>query len=210
MSQVSPVSTVSNAELFHREGMLIAECPISGYFVVDRLPMRNCAGKKNCRNRWQLLSADQSEYTLFRSRQAAIDALAEKTKYVAGFNIEKILAAYVECALWSSTDYDTDEPLDKKYTADNVDKKTLAAMRTDIVDFVAANANWLDIDNLNTGARVDLHRQIGHDFWLTRNGHGAGFWDGQWWESAGRALTEASKIYGTVDLYVCKGKVYSQ
>ena len=22
--------------------------------------------------------------------------------------------------------------------------------------------------------------RIGHDFWLTRNGHGAGFWDGGW------------------------------
>jgi len=37
-----------------------------------------------------------------------------------------------------------------------------------------------------------IEAQAGHDFWLTRNGHGAGFWDGDWPET-GDALTEASK-----------------
>jgi hypothetical protein len=43
--------------------------------------------------------------------------------------------------------------------------------------------------------------QSGHDFWLTRNGHGAGFWDrglGQ----IGQRLTEAAKSYGEYDLYI--------
>lgn len=42
----------------------------------------------------------------------------------------------------------------------------------------------------------------GHDFWLTRCGHGAGFWDGDWPEPAATALTEASKAFRNVDLYV--------
>jgi hypothetical protein len=42
---------------------------------------------------------------------------------------------------------------------------------------------------------------VGHDFWLTRNGHGAGFWDrglgerGQW-------LTDMAKPFGSAYLYV--------
>jgi len=44
--------------------------------------------------------------------------------------------------------------------------------------------------------------RAGHDFWLTRNGHGAGFWDGDWPDDAGGRLTEASKKYGEFNLYV--------
>jgi hypothetical protein len=51
--------------------------------------------------------------------------------------------------------------------------------------------------------------QGGHDFWLTRNGHGAGFWDGDWPEEVGKRLTEASKKYGEVYLYVQDGKIFS-
>ena len=41
----------------------------------------------------------------------------------------------------------------------------------------------------------------GHDFWLTRNHHGAGFWDRGLGE-VGRKLTEAAHVYGDYDLYV--------
>src|SRR5208337_4573832 len=46
----------------------------------------------------------------------------------------------------------------------------------------------------------DAFRQ-GHDFWLTRCGHGAGYWDGDY-PTSGDGLTEASKSFGDVDLYV--------
>ncbi len=45
--------------------------------------------------------------------------------------------------------------------------------------------------------------QCGHDFWLTRNGHGAGFWD-RGLNDIGEALTKAcgyESKYGAVDLY---------
>ena len=37
----------------------------------------------------------------------------------------------------------------------------------------------------------------GHDFALTRNRHGAGFWDGDWPEPKGSQLTDLSRPYGT-------------
>ena len=41
----------------------------------------------------------------------------------------------------------------------------------------------------------------GRDFWYTRNGHGCGFWDGDWAEPHGTALTEAAKAFPEVDVY---------
>ena len=47
------------------------------------------------------------------------------------------------------------------------------------------------------GTRLSSH---GHDFWLTRNGHGAGFGDRGYGE-AGDKLSEAADAFGVCDLY---------
>lgn len=96
--------------------------------------------------------------------------------------------AYVECALWSSTD-DDGEPLDGHEVAPDA----LKSMREDCEDFCQANKELLD--------KAGDDSQNGHDFWLTRNGHGAGFWD-RGYGKTGARLTEASKVYGSVTLYV--------
>jgi hypothetical protein len=46
----------------------------------------------------------------------------------------------------------------------------------------------------------DFH--VAHDFWLTRNHHGAGFWDGDYPEPLGKQLTELAHSYGECELYV--------
>lgn len=113
-------------------------------------------------------------------------------------NFEKFFDAYVACALWSSTD-DNGEPLDL-YSADDIDPKTLEAMRGDCKDFIEANTALLD--------GLDAE-QCGHDFWLTRNGHGAGFWDRGLGE-VGNKLTAACKPYGSFDLYEEEGVIHGQ
>jgi phage-related protein len=45
-------------------------------------------------------------------------------------------------------------------------------------------------------------RQAGHDLWLTRNGHGAGFWDGGWPDEAGERLADAARELGESSVYV--------
>ena len=51
----------------------------------------------------------------------------------------------------------------------------------------------------DAGIWADGH-QIGHDFYLTRNGHGAGFWDryasGSTLGKIGNELSELAKTYG--------------
>jgi len=55
----------------------------------------------------------------------------------------------------------------------------------------------------------DLCIKGGRDFWYTRNGHGCGFWDGDWPEPYASELTAAAKAFGEVDAYLgYDGKVY--
>lgn len=108
-------------------------------------------------------------------------------------------AAYLEAALWSSTD-DNGDPLDYKYSFSDIAAETLERMLADCKAFQAAH--WDDI-------ACDLSR-AGHDFWLTRERHGAGFWDGDWPEPAATRLTDASHAFGEFSLYIGDdGKVYA-
>lgn len=104
--------------------------------------------------------------------------------------LDQFSAAYIECALWSSLDDET--PMDSLYSIDDIAAAALASMMADCAAFCDANA--ADIG--------DEHERAGHDFWLTRNGHGCGFWDGDWSEEVGDRLTKASEAYGECDLYV--------
>lgn len=118
------------------------------------------------------------------------------TKRVEG--IETFLAAYIECALWSSNDESDEsggEPLDANYSADDLAPEAYTQMRADCEAFLA-KAFEIGLQ----GLEHDLEC-AGHDFWLTRNGHGAGFWDGDWGDQ-GDALTKLAETFRHVDLYI--------
>ncbi len=91
------------------------------------------------------------------------------------------------------------EPLDKNYSTSDITKGSVAYLKKDAKAFY--ESNW----KLWVGDNTD--KQAGHDFWLTRNGHGAGFWDGDY--EKGDELTSASKPYGEEGLYVSRGKIHS-
>jgi len=44
--------------------------------------------------------------------------------------------------------------------------------------------------------------QAGHDFWMTRQGHGCGFCDGDWPEPYASALDAAAKVAGECEPYL--------
>ncbi len=54
----------------------------------------------------------------------------------------------------------------------------------------------------------DLGYLAAHDLWLTRNGHGAGFWDkeDQYGERQAATLTTIAKTMGSCDVYHVRGK----
>lgn len=114
--------------------------------------------------------------------------------------------AYIETALWSSNDNADDsggKPLDANYSIEDIAPETLAtieveclAFQTKFVEQIAGGyrgqAPWSD----------DEMARAGHDFWLTRNGHGCGFWNGGWNEDVATILSEGAKAFGGVNLYV--------
>jgi hypothetical protein len=112
--------------------------------------------------------------------------------------------AYIEAALWSSNDESDEsggEPLDKNYSIQDIAPATLRAMERDCADFQEKYVNLVEDDDssaIDKWGRWDL---AGHDFWLTRNGHGAGFGDGNFPKHDDK-LYEAAKSYGEFELYV--------
>ncbi len=117
-----------------------------------------------------------------------------------GEQITDYLDAYLEAALWSETDPETEEPLDKNYTTQDIAPDTMEKLISDAFDFM--EKNYEDVG--------DRLKQAGHDFWLTRNGHGAGFWDGDWPEPEASRLTRSSKEFGEVTLVVGDdGKIHA-
>jgi hypothetical protein len=114
-------------------------------------------------------------------------------------DISDVELGYLDCALWSSTG-DDDQPRDV-LGVEAIAPETRKQMRTDLTNFVLQNQALLKASGLQD-------TQIGHDFWLTRNGHGAGFWD-RGLGKVGDQLTAACKAFGSVDLYVGDdGKIY--
>jgi hypothetical protein len=110
--------------------------------------------------------------------------------------IDAFTRAYIDCMLWSSTDNSRDDggdPLDRNYSEDDLAPEALAMIVADCERFQADNG-----DDLLEGT----DEQGGHDFWLTRNRHGCGFWDGDWPEPAAARLTDAAHAFGEVWPYV--------
>ncbi len=110
---------------------------------------------------------------------------------------------YLVTALWSSTDEsreDGGDPMDANYGIEDIEPNTIAAAELDCNRFRELAGKMLnENDDPTAGA---------HDFLLTRNGHGAGFWDGDWPEG-GESLTTICKQFGEFHLYVGDdGRVY--
>lgn len=103
--------------------------------------------------------------------------------------LDQFTLAYIECALWSSTD-DDGEPLDSG--EHELAQETIDAMATDCAEFQRAHSELLE--DLSSS-------QAGHDFWLTRNRHGAGFWD-RGLGAKGDELTKWAHAWGSCDPYI--------
>lgn len=111
--------------------------------------------------------------------------------------MSRFLDGYLECAAWLSGDTDT-FPNGGNH---DFSPEFIAEATADCARFEAENAD--DLANAGDDA------QNGHDFWLTRNGHGAGFWDRGYGE-VGERLSEAARKFGECDLYVGDdGMLYS-
>lgn len=121
-----------------------------------------------------------------------------------GDAMDEFTRAYFETALWSTNDESDEqggEPLDANYGIEDIAPETAKEMEADCADFQERFGQLIEDDDPTYGPDFGRWGRAGHDFWLTRNGHGAGFWDGDW-PKHGDELTDASKEYGEYHLYV--------
>jgi len=112
------------------------------------------------------------------------------------YQLQSFTDGYQTCLAWSEgyEQYD--------YSATACEKN-----RKDCEAFVNENYELLyQYIDLIVPNEWDGWERAGHDFALTRNGHGAGFWDRDYkdkeGEKVGQALTEASKSAGWMCLYI--------
>lgn len=116
-------------------------------------------------------------------------------------NTQTFIEGYLICALWSSSDSGDPkggEHLDQCYTTDDIVPGSRKDHELQCENFIAANWNLLT-DAVNRPGYS--WGSAGHDFWLTRNGHGAGYFD-RGLGATGDALQELARVYGSCDPYV--------
>lgn len=119
--------------------------------------------------------------------------------------IDEFTQGYLEAALWSSHDVDDQGNvkgnLDDNYGIDDIATESLVTMIDECKQFQEENADLLK--------EAGSPGRNGHDFWLTRNSHGAGYWDRGYDKKVGDGLTQAAKDFGGCDLEVWNdGKVH--
>jgi hypothetical protein len=98
--------------------------------------------------------------------------------------------AYVDAMLWTECNSDNEELDGKGYN--DLAPETITKIIEDCAGFEMLNKPLLD--------KAGDTSQNGHDFWLTRNHHGAGFWDRGYTDNIGDDLTTASQKYKSLNL----------
>jgi hypothetical protein len=117
---------------------------------------------------------------------------------------DPFVAAYVATALWSCID-EIGCPLNGIEHCDRtIEPETLEQMREDCESFQTG----CDDSEVVAYIQESDPDQVAHDFWLTRNRHGAVFCDRGLGEIGGK-LTDWAHSFGTYDLYVGDdGRIY--
>jgi len=108
---------------------------------------------------------------------------SSRTRFDSG--LRNFIRSYATTALWSSDD------LEQNYSTDDIAPETRRKMIFDATSFYRKFKKVFGEPG-----------QAGHDFWLTRNRHGAGFWDRNYPERIAEVLTRGSHAYGEFHLYV--------
>lgn len=122
---------------------------------------------------------------------------------MSAIKLDDFTRGYLEVAKWL-----LDENIDRNEVK-GWSRDATAIARRDCLNFQAQNKN--DLERYYTeGTWYDGYSPqecAGHDFFLTRNRHGAGFWD-RGLGALGDKLAVAAHTFGETDVYMYQGKLY--
>lgn len=117
---------------------------------------------------------------------------------------------YIEAALWSTAHEGC--PIEATHSVKDIDPGDLKKIEQECEEFQITYAPLLTAycAQYRPLEHFTVIECAGHDFWLTRAHHGAGFWDRSLGE-LGDLLTAAAQSYREVEFYVGNdGKVYCE
>lgn len=97
--------------------------------------------------------------------------------------ISETLRSYLNTAIWAE--------LDNSYSLTDLSPEAMERAENNVSTFEDKAGSLL------TGLDMNM---VGHDLWLTQNGHGAGFWDGDYED--GEELTKIAQELTPIDVYV--------
>ena len=103
-----------------------------------------------------------------------------------------VLDGYLDALEWTECGPDADDDIRNGSFSSDLQ----ARAHEDVSDFLNAASDVLPFLDVNPS-------QIGHDFWLTRNGHGVGFWDRPelYGDHEAERLTDIARSFGTLFVY---------
>lgn len=111
----------------------------------------------------------------------------------------KIMLGYLEAALWTEEERLGQEYDDLDFNVHNFTEDAEIDVYEDIRKFISVLSEktiaFLKADGIEPS-------QIGHDLWLTRNGHGAGFWDRGLDEEITKDIMDSVKNLKELNLFV--------
>lgn len=112
-------------------------------------------------------------------------------------NLDSVVDSALETLLWVGLNWDemvddNPTPLENDYSVDDVSTESRNKLRDILKSFVESNAELLAQSGIDSA-------NIGHNFILTANRHGAGFWD-LGLGDIGTKLTDMAHPYGEIEL----------
>ncbi len=152
-------------------------------------------------------SAEAVEQLFVRAKdivaaKAAITETYPNATFAVSADLDAFVSGYKDAALFSSTNplHDEDPENEKEMLDDTeyeISEETISFFQEQCAEFMKKNAAVLQEV---VSEKYSLEK-AGGDFWLTRNHHGAGFWDRDLGE-AGKKLTEAAHRFSEDNLWV--------
>lgn len=150
---------------------------------------------------YRMKSAMDGEWKTPKAEDDVLKALGNVIAGVPSEEFDDFTKSYIEAALWSTIDHSAEEDgregehLDDNFGVGDLSPESLAQIKADCAKFQNENKTLLDTAPYSTRSGYSVETLAGHDFWLTREGHGTGFWD-RGLGDVGDALTKAAKAFG--------------
>lgn len=110
--------------------------------------------------------------------------------------LDTMVTSFIDTMVWADCN-DGDDDVD--VCIDDVSDTAVTSITADCQRFIDAVVGLLP-------QYTEGFVQLGHDFYLTRCGHGVGFWDRDLGD-LGEQLTTIAESFGVVDVYTVDGRV---